>query len=102
MLLRPGNAGSNTFTDHKRVLAAAIQQIAAWFRRKILTRVDGAGTSHELITQPARGSRASPRTAAPSRTWGQPAAGDGERQRGAAMAAMNGSTSRTPATPALD
>ena len=27
MLLRPGNAGSNTFTDHKEVLAAAMRQV---------------------------------------------------------------------------
>jgi hypothetical protein len=50
MLLRPGNAGSNTFTDHKEVLAAAIRQVPARFRRKILIRVDGAGASHELIS----------------------------------------------------
>jgi Transposase DDE domain group 1 len=49
MLLRPGNAGSNTFTDHKEVLAAAIRQVPARFRRKILVRVDGAGASHELV-----------------------------------------------------
>jgi Transposase DDE domain group 1 len=49
MLLRPGNAGSNTFTDHREVLAAAIRQVPARFRRKILIRVDGAGASHELI-----------------------------------------------------
>src|SRR5216684_4762884 len=29
MLLRPGNAGSNTFTDHQDVLAAAIRQVPA-------------------------------------------------------------------------
>jgi len=49
MLLRPGNAGSNTFTDHQEVLAAAIGQVPARFRRKILVRVDGAGASHDLI-----------------------------------------------------
>src|SRR2546429_8107129 len=49
MLLRPGNAGSNTFTDHRDVLAAAIRQVPARFRKKILIRVDGAGASHELI-----------------------------------------------------
>ena len=49
MLLRPGNAGSNTFTDHKEVLTAAIRQVPARFRRKILVRVDGAGASHELV-----------------------------------------------------
>ena len=49
MLLRPGNAGSNTFTDHRDVLAAAIRQVPARFRRNILVRVDGAGAGHELI-----------------------------------------------------
>ena len=49
MLLRPGNAGSNTFTDHEQVLAAALRQVPARFRRRILVRVDGAGASHELI-----------------------------------------------------
>jgi hypothetical protein len=49
MLLRPGNAGSNTFTDHKEVLAAAIRQVPARFRARILVRVDGAGASHDLI-----------------------------------------------------
>jgi len=49
MLLRPGNAGSNTFADHREVLAAAIRQVPARFRRKILVRVDGAGASHELV-----------------------------------------------------
>jgi Transposase DDE domain group 1 len=49
MLLRPGNAGSNTFADHRDVLAAAIRQVPARFREKILVRVDGAGASHELV-----------------------------------------------------
>jgi hypothetical protein len=49
MLLRPGNAGSNTFADHKEVLAAALKQVPASFRRRILVRVDGAGASHDLI-----------------------------------------------------
>jgi hypothetical protein len=49
MLLRPGNAGSNTVSDHIEVLAAAIAQVPARFRGRILVRVDGAGASHELI-----------------------------------------------------
>ena len=49
MKLRPGNAGSNTFTDHEEVLAAALKQVPARFRRKIMVRVDGAGASHDLI-----------------------------------------------------
>ena len=50
MLLRPGNAGSNTFTDHREVQAAAIGQVPARLRRRILVRVDGAGASHELVS----------------------------------------------------
>jgi hypothetical protein len=50
MLLRPGNAGSNTFADHLTVLTAAIGQIPARMRSRLLVRVDGAGASHELIS----------------------------------------------------
>jgi Transposase DDE domain group 1 len=50
MLLRPGNAGSNTFADHAAVLTAAIRQIPPRMRSRLLVRVDGAGASHELIT----------------------------------------------------
>jgi hypothetical protein len=49
MLLRPGNAGSNTFTDHKEVLDRALKQVPARFRRRALVRIDGAGASHELV-----------------------------------------------------
>jgi len=50
MLLRPGNAGSNTFAGHAAVLTAAIRQIPSRFRSRLLVRVDGAGASHELVT----------------------------------------------------
>ena len=50
MLLRPGNAGSNTFADHAAVLTAAIRQVPSRMRSRLLVRVDGAGASHELIT----------------------------------------------------
>ncbi len=49
MLLRPGNAGPDTFADHLAVLTAAIRQIPARMRSRLLVRVDGAGASHELI-----------------------------------------------------
>ncbi len=49
MLLRPGSAGSNTFTGHKEVLAAAVRQVPARFGGKILVRIDGAGASHDLV-----------------------------------------------------
>ena len=49
MKLRPGNAGSNTFTDHKEVLDRALKQVPAGFRRKVIVRIDGAGASHDLV-----------------------------------------------------
>ncbi len=47
--LRPGNAGSNTTADHLDVLARAIDQVPASYRRKVLVRADGAGASHGLL-----------------------------------------------------
>jgi len=51
MLLRPGNAGSNTAADHLVVLERALTQIPdRWRSKKVLIRADGAGYSHALIT----------------------------------------------------
>lgn len=47
--LRPGNAGSNTTTDHIEVLTAVIAQVPAGHRKKVLIRADGAGASHGLM-----------------------------------------------------
>jgi hypothetical protein len=49
MLLRPGNAGSNTVADHLQVLAAAIDQLPPGRRAKLLIRIDGAGATHDLL-----------------------------------------------------
>ena len=49
MLLRPGNAGSNTVADHIDVLTAALRQIPQSSQAKILVRVDGAGATHDLL-----------------------------------------------------
>nr|MDQ2710446.1 IS1380 family transposase [Actinomycetota bacterium] len=49
LMLRPGNAGSNTAADHIAVLTAAIAQVPPAHRRKLLIRADGAGASHELL-----------------------------------------------------
>lgn len=50
MVLRPGNAGSNTAVDHLTVLDRALSQIPdRWRSKKILIRADGAGYSHALI-----------------------------------------------------
>ncbi|MCX4745674.1 transposase [Kitasatospora sp. NBC_01287] len=49
MLLRPGNAGSNTVADHITVLTAALRQIPGSSAAKILVRIDGAGATHDLL-----------------------------------------------------
>jgi hypothetical protein len=49
MMLRPGNAGSNTAADHKTVIDRALAQIPAEQIEKIeiLIRADSAGATHE-------------------------------------------------------
>jgi hypothetical protein len=48
-ILRPGNAGSNTASDHKQVLDLALQQLdQKALGGEILVRADGAGATHEL------------------------------------------------------
>ncbi len=49
LLLRPGNAGSNTADDHIKVLTEAIAQIPDPHRRDLLVTVDGAGATLDLI-----------------------------------------------------
>ncbi|MER5214230.1 transposase [Streptomyces sp. NPDC002838] len=48
MRLRPGNAGSNTTSDHIKVLTEALAQVLGASTAKILVRVDGAGATHGL------------------------------------------------------
>src|SRR3954462_5910833 len=49
LLLRPGNAGSNTAADHIAVLGEAIAQVPDPQRRALLIPVDGAGATLDLI-----------------------------------------------------
>jgi hypothetical protein len=49
MMLRPGNANANTTADHIDVLTAAIAQLPARNRKRLLIRADGAGASHGLL-----------------------------------------------------
>ena len=54
VLLRPGNAGSNTAADHITVLREALRQLPGHRPgtrpgRKILVRTDAAGCTHELL-----------------------------------------------------
>jgi hypothetical protein len=49
VVMRPGNAGSNTVADHIEVLTRAIAQVPASCRKHLLIRADGAGSSHGLL-----------------------------------------------------
>lgn len=54
VLLRPGNAGSNTAADHVTVLREALRQLPGHRPgtrpgRKVLIRIDGAGATHDLL-----------------------------------------------------
>jgi hypothetical protein len=54
VLLRPGNAGSNTAADHITVIREALRQLPGHRPgtrpgRKILIRIDSAGCTHELL-----------------------------------------------------
>jgi hypothetical protein len=49
VLLRSGNAGSNTVADHITVLSQALAQIPARYRKKIIFRADGAGATKDLL-----------------------------------------------------
>ena len=48
-MLRPGNAGSNTATDHVEIIRRALDQAGLGPRpgRRVLVRADGAGGTKE-------------------------------------------------------
>jgi DDE family transposase len=81
VMLRPGNAGTFTATDHIAVLTAAVAQVPAAYQWDLLVTVDGAGASHALIehvsglnTHPAQGGRVG--------GWSSPASGRCPHPRG--------------------
>ena len=53
IMLRPGNAGSNTAADHIAVLRDAFKQLPHLPNTRpgktVLVRIDGAGYSHQLL-----------------------------------------------------
>ena len=59
---RPGNATSNDAADNIAALTAAITAIPGTYRRKVLIRLDGAGSSHELLEHIATGGGVKRRT----------------------------------------
>jgi Transposase DDE domain group 1 len=56
-LLRPGNAGSNTASDHIKATRLALAQLPRRPRRRVLIRADSGGGTHEFLawlTRPGR------------------------------------------------
>jgi hypothetical protein len=49
IVLRPGNAGSNTASDHIETARLAIAQLPGHLRRKVLVRADSGGGTHEFL-----------------------------------------------------
>jgi Transposase DDE domain group 1 len=106
VLLRPGNAGSNTAADHVAVLSDAVAQLPAAYRKKIIFRADGAGSTKELlvwiteesarrgytwhysvgfdVTEPVRDAI----VAVPTRTWAPALTANGDVRRGAHVAEL--------------
>lgn len=57
LLLRPGNAGSNTAADHIETTRLALAQLPKHLRRNVLVRTDSGGGTHEFLnwlTRPGR------------------------------------------------
>ncbi|MFF4777001.1 IS1380 family transposase [Microtetraspora fusca] len=50
IVLRPGNAGSNTAADHIDATRLALAQLPKQRRRQVLIRTDSGGGTHEFLT----------------------------------------------------
>ncbi len=49
IMLRPGNAGSNTAADHIEAARLALAQLPRRLRRRVLVRADSGGGTHEFL-----------------------------------------------------
>ena len=50
IMLRPGNAGSNTASEHIEVARLALAQLPRRARRRVLIRTDSGGGTHDFLT----------------------------------------------------
>jgi hypothetical protein len=57
IVLRPGNAGSNTASEHIEVTKLALAQLPRRSRRRVLVRTDSGGGTHEFLAWLASPSR---------------------------------------------
>ena len=49
IMLRPGNAGSNTAAEHIEVASLALAQLPRRQRRRVLIRTDSGGGTHDFL-----------------------------------------------------
>jgi hypothetical protein len=104
IVLRPGNAGSNTAADHIEATRLALAQLPRHQRRKALIRADSAGGTHEFLTWLTARSRRLDYSVGltitgdiqdaigkiPAGAWTQAYDGDGEPRQGAWIAEITG------------
>ena len=57
IMLRPGNAGSNTAADHIEITRLALAQLPGHLRRKVLIRADSGGGTHDFLSWLAKPGR---------------------------------------------
>jgi hypothetical protein len=57
IMLRPGNAGSNTAADHIEITRLALAQLPRHLRRTVLIRADSGGGTHEFLAWLAKPGR---------------------------------------------
>src|SRR5215813_3800573 len=104
ILLRSGNAGSNTAAEHIEVTRLALAQLPRKLRRRVLIRTDSGGGTHEFLAWLASPSRrlhysvgmtitediAKAILALPERIWEPAYDADGQVRRGAWVAELTG------------
>jgi hypothetical protein len=104
IMLRPGNAGSNTAADHITATRLALAQLPKATRRRVLIRADSGGGTHEFLAWLAKPGRRLQYSVGftmnddvqeavgkvPARAWTPAYDGDGQVRDGAWVAELTG------------
>jgi hypothetical protein len=104
IMLRPGNAGSNTAADHITATQLALAQLPKQARRRVLIRADSGGGTHDFLNWLTAPSRRLTYTIGftitddvqeaigkiPARAWTPAYDGDGQVRDGAWVAELTG------------
>jgi hypothetical protein len=104
VMLRPGNAGSNTAADHIAATRLALAQLPKAMRRRVLIRADSGGGTHEFLAWLAKPGRRLQYSVGftmtddvqdaigqvPARAWTPAYDGDGQVRDGAWVAELTG------------